>query len=287
MEKESILRELTKRLENLKDNDVLKKINDTITENIKSLGYKENDFLVYARYKQVSSIEEKIHRKGYTDPDQMTDLMGVKIVTARIEDIAKIEETLKEVFNTASRTDYYSNLRLDGYQSLHLDLTDPEGVFNFEMQIKDISNELKQKYCHSKIYKSDIDMAIKNAINLEMNKYLDIYLSQKDLSVHDGLNSEEINHLDKQLMEYAESIKERDLDNDGIPDRIDIDDNRNSVQDVKDLGEVANNTDRTQKQVEQSRGSKGFNLAVLQDKQKEINQEEHKPTQQKTKNKSL
>ena len=91
----------------------------------------------------------------------------------------------------------------------------------------------------------------------------------------------------KLIEDQIENAKEKDLDNDGVLDRIDIDDTRNSVQDVKDLDKVANNTDRTQKQVEQLRKSKGFNLTALQGKQKEIDQEEHNPTQQQTKNKSL
>lgn len=41
---------------------------------------------------------------------------------------------------------------------------------------------------------------------------------------------------------YTKLTKERDLDNDGIPDRIDIDDTRNSVQTVKDLSSVKNST---------------------------------------------
>ncbi|WP_186672972.1 hypothetical protein [Sporosarcina sp. BP05] len=42
-------------------------------------------------------------------------------------------------------------------------------------------------------------------------------------------------------LRYAESIKEVDLDNDGVPDRIDIDDTRSSVQTVADLN-ILNNT---------------------------------------------
>ena len=41
--------------------------------------------------------------------------------------------------------------------------------------------------------------------------------------------------------------KEKDLDNDGIPDRIDIDDTRNSVQTTSDLYKVGNRTDKTHK----------------------------------------
>lgn len=39
---------------------------------------------------------------------------------------------------------------------------------------------------------------------------------------------------------YLQRTKERDLDNDGVPDRIDIDDTRNSVQTTSDLGIVKN-----------------------------------------------
>ena len=41
-----------------------------------------------------------------------------------------------------------------------------------------------------------------------------------------------------------ENNKERDLDNDGIPDRIDIDDTRNAVQTTSDLSLVGNSTDK-------------------------------------------
>lgn len=43
---------------------------------------------------------------------------------------------------------------------------------------------------------------------------------------------------------YLENIKEVDLDNDGVPDRIDIDDTRNSVQTASDLSLVNNATNK-------------------------------------------
>lgn len=46
-----------------------------------------------------------------------------------------------------------------------------------------------------------------------------------------------------------EENKEIDLDNDGVPDRIDIDDTRNSVQDVKDLDILKNSAS---KEIEES-----------------------------------
>lgn len=46
---------------------------------------------------------------------------------------------------------------------------------------------------------------------------------------------------DRELRDsYLQRTKKRDLDNDGVPDRIDIDDTRNSVQTTSDLGIVKN-----------------------------------------------
>ncbi|UOE94772.1 hypothetical protein [Alkalihalobacillus sp. LMS39] len=50
---------------------------------------------------------------------------------------------------------------------------------------------------------------------------------------------------DEQLRRrYLKNVKEVDLDNDGVPDRIDIDDTRNSVQIVSDLSLVKSSTDK-------------------------------------------
>ncbi|MFE6139479.1 hypothetical protein [Bacillus sp. NPDC057893] len=57
---------------------------------------------------------------------------------------------------------------------------------------------------------------------------------------------------------YEEIIKERDLDNDGTPDRIDIDDTKNSVQTVGDLDKVKNSTNKeTQEDNEEKKEKKG------------------------------
>ncbi|PGO60774.1 hypothetical protein CN980_29940 [Bacillus cereus] len=43
---------------------------------------------------------------------------------------------------------------------------------------------------------------------------------------------------------YEEITRERDLDNDGTPDRIDIDDTKNTVQTVGDLDKVKSSTNK-------------------------------------------
>jgi hypothetical protein len=80
-------------------------------------------------------------------------------------------------------------------------------------------------------------------------------------------NLENVIQRDQELQKIYRGItKERDLDNDGIPDRIDIDDTRNSVQTVKDLNVVKNSTtggtqrynekkERQEKEKERQRGN--------------------------------
>ena len=59
-----------------------------------------------------------------------------------------------------------------------------------------------------------------------------------------GKNYKDINQSLINAKQYNKSKKEKDLDNDGVPDRIDIDDTRNSVQTVSNLNKVGNRTDK-------------------------------------------
>jgi len=55
---------------------------------------------------------------------------------------------------------------------------------------------------------------------------------------------EEITKADKKINNLFTKIKEADLDNDNVSDRIDIDDTKNSVQTVADLDIVKNSTNK-------------------------------------------
>lgn len=55
---------------------------------------------------------------------------------------------------------------------------------------------------------------------------------------------EEIAKIDKKVDVVVTKIKEADLDNDNVPDRIDIDDSRNYLQIVADLDIVKNSTNK-------------------------------------------
>lgn len=86
--------------------------------------------------------------------------------------------------------------------------------------------------------------------NLFNDNYRKSFLRNLNAMKYDSLEKEigkenlnQVIKRDNELnRQYQRVSKEKDLDNDGIPDRIDIDDNRNSVQTVGDLSSTKNAT---------------------------------------------
>ncbi|MFJ7954174.1 hypothetical protein ACIQZG_21980 [Lysinibacillus sp. NPDC096418] len=67
---------------------------------------------------------------------------------------------------------------------------------------------------------------------------------------------------DKEL-KFPVNLKEVDLDNDGVPDRIDIDDSRNSVQTVADLNIIKNSTSKdTNRDIEKEKEKQKNNMEL-------------------------
>ena len=148
----------------------------------------------------------------------------------------------------------------------YIDDIDYKHLIDIQLYSYQSVEELSQNNKTNIIYRNDIDN----------NDDFEIYTSYKDLWENNFKNDfieifedntlDEINEvfnskpklLDKlysqnpevkkeflKAKEYEKSIEEKDLDNDGIPDRIDIDDNRNEVQNVSDLSLVGNRTSKS------------------------------------------
>lgn len=96
--------------------------------------------------------------------------------------------------------------------------------------------------------------------SITYNSYKDLFEKQYKNSFLTSMESLELKEINNKLgagtldtiiakdpiirIRYEEMIKERDLDNDGAPDRIDIDDTKNSVQTIGDLDRVKNSTNK-------------------------------------------
>ncbi|WP_328711597.1 hypothetical protein [Nocardia salmonicida] len=84
------------------------------------------------RVKTSDSFTEKVKRKEYTDPfNEMTDIVGARIVCLFLDDIDIVEEVLREQFDVHSKEDKTENSppELFRYRSVH-----------YECRIKDAYN---------------------------------------------------------------------------------------------------------------------------------------------------
>lgn len=72
---------------------------------------------------------------------------------------------------------------------------------------------------------------------------------------------------------YEEITKERDLDNDGTPDRIDIDDTKNSVQTVGDLDKVRDSTNKETEEDNEDTEEKKYKNEKKRKKTRQRNQD--------------
>ena len=106
-----------------------------------------------------------------------------------------------------------------------------------ENELKDLDFKTIEYPSYEKLFESEYkDKFLKNIAAISPNE-LEKRLGRGTL--------DEATKRDRDLkLSYAESIKEVDLDNDGVPDRIDIDDTRNSVQTVADLNILNNATNK-------------------------------------------
>lgn len=80
---------------------------------------------IEARVKTLGSLSEKIDRKAYTDPEaQCTDLVGLRIITYRLEDVTRIASMVAKAFELdEERSEDQLGERLInqfGYSSVHL-----------------------------------------------------------------------------------------------------------------------------------------------------------------------
>ena len=130
--------------------------------------------LVAARAKTLDSLRGKLRRKRYTNPgDQITDLIGVRVITYYRDDVDPVVSFLKSRFKIDKRnsTDKRRmlNLRSFGYRSVHLiaylDAGKVRGlprVLNgkrFEIQIRSLLEHAWAEIEHEIVYKSGVNHA--------------------------------------------------------------------------------------------------------------------------------
>lgn len=146
------------------------------------------------------------------------------------------ERSLETVYKTICEFEKPHYEKLKEFSDGSITITvDPNQEFNLEnAEIETMFDPVKYPS-----YRSAFNRRYRNSFKRNLSA-INVKLLEKELgkeTLHEVVSKD--HELRKQ---YEEATKERDLDNDGIPDRIDIDDTRNSVQSVKDLDQVRNST---------------------------------------------
>lgn len=147
-----------------------------------------------ARIKTNDSISNKLKRKGIRPtPEnamtQISDIIGIRIVTQYISDIYKIADILTKHFNVKERIDYISRPKKSGYRSLHCIITVPVINNNFifpygedidiEIQIRtmgmDFWSSIEHLLVYSRVKRGKPVPKTENAelVNAELLKYAD------------------------------------------------------------------------------------------------------------------
>ncbi|MDV7718452.1 GTP pyrophosphokinase family protein [Pediococcus ethanolidurans] len=122
------------------------------------------------RMKDVQSLVEKVHRKGYemtieNIEEHIFDIAGIRVITNYIDDVYLIEKLLVNQSDVTliKRKDYIKNPKPSGYRSLHVVVSVP--VFqstgsknvNVEIQIRTVGMDMWASLEHKLRYKTDID----------------------------------------------------------------------------------------------------------------------------------
>lgn len=158
---------------------------DTVTSTLVSLCKARSvDYLTIAsRVKTLESVIEKLSRKEYDSLDEMTDLLGVRIILYLESDISKVSALIEEAFQTYPELSVNKSeeLAVDqfGYRSVHhicdlgkTRLNLPElGVYRgikFEVQVRTVLQHAWAEIEHDRSYKfpGDLPSPYRRRLNL-------------------------------------------------------------------------------------------------------------------------
>ena len=149
----------------MRELDVYKRLALDVEELLRGKLKSENLKTAYvlSRVKDKSSFLEKIRRKGYDKPfDQMTDIVGVRVVCLYTEDIDIIGRLINDEFRTLRTDDKTDALGADrmGYQDLsfvaQLKKSDAGlAQCKFEIQVRTIMSDAISIISHDLSYKKD------------------------------------------------------------------------------------------------------------------------------------
>ena len=178
---------------------------------------------VFARHKGAASLKEKLVRKHYSSPrDQITDLIGARVVTYYEDHISLVVDLIKSnlVIDPAKSIDKRALLATEkfGYRSVHLIvrpgttfLKSAKNVGNdvFEIQVRSLLEHAWASIQHDTVYKSGIAFpdsflrrlaAVAGALEIVDREFLALRNSQDQLiTSHRQAYTSDVNQASEKL----------------------------------------------------------------------------------------
>lgn len=143
--------ELEKKINFLKNNDIGKKIEKEICNLVYDL--KIYDAEINSRIKEFNSAIDKYKRKGYSNVEEIKDLIGIMIICKDKKQIYNITEEIKNKMKVIRIKDYIKKPKM-GYKSIHI-LVETKNEEIYEIQIKTKEMQIAQIVVHKYIYKNE------------------------------------------------------------------------------------------------------------------------------------
>ena len=155
----------------------------------------------------------------YIIKDKITDLIGIRVVCLYEDDIEKIKNILADHFSIIDETDKISQVESTedsfGYKGLHLDLKIGEQRrelpeykkftnFNFEIQIRTITQDSWSVLDHKIKYKKSIPSSLKRRINTLAALF---ELADREFKEIKLATEEEIAKVEREEIEVSETTK--------------------------------------------------------------------------------
>ena len=164
---------------------VYAKLKEVVLDAIRNV-LKENGLMVTAiegRIKTEASLAGKLELKGqkYLTIDDITDIVGTRVITYYSEDVDKISAFIEKLFNVdwANSVDKRKMHQLDsfGYMSLHYVCRVPESLFfdaaypglndfRFEIQLRTTLQHVWAQIYHDIGYKSGVEVPVEYLRNM-------------------------------------------------------------------------------------------------------------------------
>lgn len=168
-----------------KNESVCQALSDVVATTISALLKSESiDYLaVSARVKSLSSLTEKVERKAYQDIAEVTDMIGVRVITYIESDVQKVCNLIEKSFQVHpdKSTDKSKEMQSNeiGYRSVHYvcelgaaRISLPEltqfKTLRFEIQVRTVLQHAWAEIEHDRSYKftGELPSLIKRRLNL-------------------------------------------------------------------------------------------------------------------------